>query len=231
MSRVVINDVTLTPEKAAIIDNTAIIADLHLGFENVLQNKGVAIPRMQLKEILRDVRRVISRYGVDRLVVAGDLKHEFSKNLPYEWEDVREFIDAIDVDLEVVRGNHDNFLAAILAEHGIVLKEKIRVGNYWVVHGHKDFEAERIIIGHEHPAVKVRVRGALYTFPCYLVVERTKIVLPAFSPLMVGSDVLQNSFLSPILERVKDRLKKIEVYAVEDEVLYLGRLEDLRKVV
>ncbi|MBO8179982.1 MAG: metallophosphoesterase family protein [Archaeoglobus sp.] len=220
-------DVLFTPERAAIVGNTAVIADLHLGFENVLQEKGYAVPRMQLKEIKDRVKSIIEKYDIDRIVVAGDLKHEFSRNLPYEWEDVREFIESVDVELEVVRGNHDNYLAAILADYGIELKEKVKVGDYVVIHGHKEFEGEKIIMGHEHPAVKIRVRGALYTFPCYLVADSSKIVLPAFSPLMGGSDVLQGNFLSPILQKAR----KIEVYAVEEEVVYLGSIEDLKKVV
>lgn len=224
---VVVDDAILTPEKAAIVGDTAIIADLHLGFENVMQNKGVAIPRMQVREIVRNVKKIIKRYDINKLIVAGDLKHEFSKNLPYEWEDVREFVESLDVELEVVRGNHDNFLASILAEYGIELKEYVKVGKYYVIHGHKDLGFERVIIGHEHPAIKVRVRGGLYSYPCYLVADNTKIVLPAFSPLMSGSDILQNSFLSPVLNKAK----RIEIYAVEDEVLYLGSLSDLRNIV
>ncbi len=216
-----------TPEKAAIIGKTAIIADLHLGLENVLQERGIALPRMQLKEIKNQVKDIVEKYNVNKIVIAGDLKHEFSRNLPYEWEDVREFVESVDVELEVVRGNHDNYLAAILADYGIELRESTRVGEYVVVHGHKEFEADKIIMGHEHPAVKIRVRGAMYTFPCFLVADESKIVLPAFSPLVGGSDVLQENFLSPILQKAK----KIEVYAVEEEVVYLGSVDDLKKIV
>ena len=56
-----INGVKLTPEKAAIIDKTAIIADLHLGFENVMQMKGVAIPRMQIRSILNSTKKIIKK--------------------------------------------------------------------------------------------------------------------------------------------------------------------------
>ena len=219
-------DVLLTPEKAAVVGNTAVIADLHLGFENVLQERGYALPRLQLKEIKKQVKNIVEKYDISKIVIAGDLKHEFSKNLPYEWEDVREFIESVEVELEVVRGNHDNYLAAILADYGIELKEKVNVGDFTVVHGHREFDGEKIIMGHEHPAVKIRVRGALYSFPCYLVADSSKIVLPAFSPLMAGSDVLQGNFLSPILQKAK----KIEVYAVEEDVVYLGSVEDLKKV-
>jgi hypothetical protein len=133
-----------------------------------------------------------------------------------------------DVDVSIVRGNHDNFLAAILAEYGIELKDYDVVGDFYVVHGHKEVGFDRLIMGHEHPAIRLRVRGAIYSFPCYLVVDETKVVLPAFSPLMQGSNILQETFLSPILQNAR----KIEIYAIEsEEVVYLGTVEKLRAAV
>jgi putative SbcD/Mre11-related phosphoesterase len=216
----------LTPEKALIAGKTAVIADLHLGIENAMQNAGIAIPRMQIADIISRTKQIVDCYEVERLIIAGDLKHEFSGNLPYEWDDVRAFLDSIDVEISVVRGNHDNFLSTILSEYSIELKEYEKVGEYYVFHGHKDFGFERAIIAHEHPAIKFRRRGAIYSFPCFLVVDETKFVLPAFSPLVSGSDVVQREFLSPVLRKSK----RIEVYALENEVVYLGELELLRKI-
>lgn len=229
-----LNEIKLTPEKALIIRDTAVIADLHLGLENVMLEKGVAVPRMQIVEITNAVRRIIERYGIKRIVVAGDLKHEFSRNLPYEWEDVEQFLRNLeDVRLEVIRGNHDNYLAAILAKHGIELKEEIEIEGWTIVHGHKECDKPKIIMGHEHPAVKIRFRGSIYSYHCYLRVRKQNkqeiIVLPAFSPLVPGSDILSaERFLSPILSEVND--DEIEIYAIEDEVVYLGRLSDLKGV-
>jgi len=216
----------LTAEKAVLIEKTAVIADLHLGIENAMQNAGIAIPRMQIGDIITRAKEIVDKYEVEKLVIAGDLKHEFAENLPYEWDDVRAFLDSIDIEISVVRGNHDNFLSAILAEYSIELKEYEKVGDYFVVHGHKDFGFEKVVMGHEHPAIKFRRRGAIYSYPCFLVADKTKIVLPAFSPLVSGSDILQGEFLSPILRNSKS----IEVYAVEGEVVYLGDVELLRKV-
>ena len=233
MPMIEIDDVKLTPERALIIRNTAIIADLHLGLENAMLEKGIAVPRMQIMEIVDSVRRIIEKYGVERIVIAGDLKHEFGKNLPYEWEDVELFLREIkDVELEVVRGNHDNFLATILARHGIELRDKIDVHGWTIVHGHKECDKRRIIMGHEHPAVKVRFRGSTYSYHCYLRIKKPKrevIVLPAFSPLVSGSDLLaMDRFLSPILSDVSDN--EIEIYAVEDDIVYLGKLKDLERL-
>jgi len=220
-------DIVLTPERAAIIGKTAIISDLHIGIENVLQERGVAIPRIQIDEIIRNVKNLIDKYHVNRLVIAGDFKHEFSKNLPYELEDIKRFIESIDVEISVVRGNHDNFLAGVLKEYGIELKEYIRVGGYYVVHGHKEVNFERVIMGHEHPAVKVRVRGGVYTYPCFLIADNRVVVLPAFSPLASGNNILQG-FISPMLKNAK----RVDVFGVSDnEVLYLGCVEDLKAVI
>ncbi len=226
-------EVRLTPEKAVIIGNTAVIADVHLGLENFMIDRGVAIPRIQIIEIVKSLRDVVEKYEIDHLVVAGDLKHEFGRNLPYEWEDVELFLKSFeDVELEIVRGNHDNYLATILAKHGLELKEEVEVHGWTIVHGHKNCEKSRIVMGHEHPVVRIRFRGAIYSYPCYLRIERKDrkiIVLPAFSPLVPGSDVVTaKGFLSPILKNVDDR--DIMVYAVEDDVVCLGRLKDLKSV-
>ncbi|MEM4472620.1 MAG: metallophosphoesterase [Archaeoglobaceae archaeon] len=216
----------LLPERAVILKRTAVIADLHLGIENAMQKSGIAVPRMQIMDIISRTRALVENYEVEKLIIAGDLKHEFGENLPYEWDDVRSFLNSLEIDVSIVRGNHDNFLSAILADYSIELKEKERVEDYTIVHGHNECEEEKIILGHEHPAIKVRVRGASYSFPCFLVLDKTKIVLPAFSKLVGGSDVLQGEFLSPIVRKAK----KIEVYAIEDEVLYLGELGVLRNI-
>ncbi|MCS7144271.1 MAG: metallophosphoesterase family protein [Archaeoglobaceae archaeon] len=216
----------LTPEKAIVAGKTAVIADLHLGIENAMQNVGIAIPRMQIVDVISKVNEIVDKYEIEKLIIAGDLKHEFAENLPYEWDDVRVFLDSIDVEISVVRGNHDNYLSAILSEYSIDLKDYERIEDLYVVHGHKDLGFEKVIMGHEHPAIKFRKEGVIYSYSCFLVADKTKFVLPAFSPLVSGSDVLQGEFLSPILRNSK----KIEVYAVEDEVLYLGELKLLREI-
>ena len=202
---------------------TAIIADLHLGFEGAMRKAGVAFPRVQIEEIRRSLERVLK--GVKEVVVAGDLKHEFSENLPHEWRDVEDFLRFLEekgVEVILVRGNHDNYLKAIARKFGIDVVEEYEVKGIGIIHGHRCKEEwERVIMGHEHPAVKVRVRGGVYSYPCFLRVEGY-LVLPAMSPLLSGSDILTlESFLSPCLKVF--RPADAEVYAVCDGVYYLGR--------
>ncbi|RLI77895.1 phosphoesterase [Archaeoglobales archaeon] len=224
-----IGDLLLTPEKAIVVKKTAIISDLHLGIENVLLDRGIHIPRMQVDEIIKNTKEIIEKYSINRLVIAGDLKHEFSRNLPYEWDDVKRFLDEIDVEIEVVRGNHDNYLGVILSKYDILLVDELSIENWRIVHGHRNCDSNKILMGHEHPAIKIRFEGGFYTFPCYLKISderRVVVVMPAFSPILPGSNILNlDSFLSPILKNVK--LGEVEVYGIADDVFYLGRVSNL----
>ncbi len=231
-----IGDLLLIPEKAIIIEDSAIISDLHLGIE---QSMPGYVPRLQIGEIVESVKEIFESYGIERLIVNGDMKHEFSQNMPYEWDDVRYFVESVNEfgELRVVRGNHDNYLAAILAKYGIELEKSIRLAGWMVAHGHEAIEAEKLIIGHEHPSIRIRSGYASYTYPCFLRgkkvesgVERELIVLPAFSPMVTGSDVITTfSYLSPLLNSFSSA--EIEVYAVEDRVYSMGNLKKLREIV
>ena len=221
-----IDGIMLTPEKAAIIGEIAVISDLHLGIENYLQKKGFALPRVQIKDIARDVKRIIKKYGVKKLVIAGDFKHEFGK-MPYD--DIEDLLSSLsEIDVIVVKGNHDASLSSLSKR--IKLVDSFEIDGCLVLHGHRKVELKgKAIIGHEHPVVRIRYRGAIYTFPCYLRYKSNAdiIVLPAFSPLVSGSDVLSlDSFLSPMLPSVDD----VEVYAIEDDVFYLGKVRDLKNI-
>ncbi|WP_456327704.1 metallophosphoesterase [Archaeoglobus sp.] len=223
-------DIKFTPERALIVGKTAIVADLHLGLENVLIEKGIAVPKVQIEDIIERLDRISRK--VERVVIAGDFKHEFGRNLPYEWDDVKAVMEFLleRVEVVVVRGNHDNYLKAILAKFGVDLLDYYEVEGWRVVHGHKECSADRIIMGHEHPAIKVRIDG-VYTFHCFLRVRkdgREIIVLPAFSPLVQGSDVTSCQFISPILKDV--RCDDVEVYALDDDVFYLGTIADIKSL-
>lgn len=212
-----------------IVDDTAIIADLHLGIESMMEDYGVTFPRVQIREVINNMTSIVENHGISRLIVAGDFKHEFGRNKPYEWEDIEMFLNKFsDLEIEVVRGNHDNFLMTILSKYGVEMKSTINVSGWTVTHGHKNTDAEKMIMGHEHPTIKVRESGAIYRYPCFLhVKERSAVVLPAFSPVAQGSDLLSaEKFLSPILDVEVDN---VDVYAVEDEVVYLGSVYDVKR--
>src|SRR2546423_13834837 len=185
-------------------ERALVISDLHLGFEGALAEQGVSIPRFQRRVILERLGQMFDRTKAEQVIIAGDFKHEFSKNLVDEWVEVKQVLRFIRDRAKpvLVRGNHDNYLATILGDLNLPLNARADVGGYTIVHGHEEVSTlHPIIMGHEHPAVKLKDElGATVSVPAFLVTERL-VVLPAFSPLALGVDVSSYPYLSPILNR------------------------------
>jgi len=226
-----VHKVILTEKKGIVIGRTLIIADLHLGIEGILEEKGMAVPSLQIESIISEVREMIEEFGPEELVVAGDLKHEFSRNVPSEWKDIKRFIETVckSVRLRIVRGNHDNFLQSILSKYGIEFSDSIDVDGYSVEHGHRESRSEKIVMGHEHPSIRLRHEGGIYSYRVFLHAKNDKRevwVLPHFSPILPGSNVLESGFLSPVMKSFSP--DQIEVYAVEDDVYHMGNLKILK---
>lgn len=211
-------------------EDLLVIADLHLGYEGALLEQGVSIPRFQKEVMMERLKRLLEKYEPSTILINGDFKHEFSKNLIQEWQEVNEFLDFImsQADIELTRGNHDNFLKTILSKKGLGISMDIRLGSYTFAHGHEDVSWDgTLIMGHEHPSLGLRDKiGATAKIPCFLVTPST-IVLPAFSPLALGTDVATLDFISPPLKDVP--AGESHVYAIEEKtgLLDFGKLEGI----
>src|SRR5437867_11641334 len=205
------------------------ISDLHLGFEAALAEQGVSIPRFQRREVLERLARLLEAYEPEKLIIAGDFKHEFSKNLTDEWVEIKQVLRFLQQRTEpiVVRGNHDNFLATILGDLRMKLHDRYDLGGCTFVHGHEEVQAlGTIVMGHEHPAVKLRDSlGATISVPAFLVAERV-IVLPAFSPLSLGVDVASYPYLSPILNRLAVDAARVVGIDEKEGLMDFGRVAD-----
>ena len=111
-------------------ERALVISDLHLGFEGALAEQGVSIPRFQRRVILERLGKMLDRVKAEKVIVAGDFKHEFSRNLTDEWIEVKQVLRFLRerVTPVLVRGNHDNYLATILGDLGLPLLERADVG-------------------------------------------------------------------------------------------------------
>lgn len=176
---------------------TIILADFHLGLEASLKDDGVSLPRFQKGEILDRLSTIIDKYEPRTVIVNGDFKHEFGKNRKEEFYEVMDVMDYIveNSTLLVVRGNHDNFLKTITEKKGVTMYEKkMSLDKITLSHGHEKTEHDGLlIVGHEHPSLKIRDEmGAVVKIPCYLYSEEEEVlVLPAFSPLSEGRDMIR----------------------------------------
>ncbi|MEW5937718.1 MAG: metallophosphoesterase [Candidatus Thermoplasmatota archaeon] len=210
-----------------------VVADLHLGYEAAARREGAFMPPMQLKAVLAALDAIIRTYAPRTIVVNGDLKHSFDRNLRQEWEEVSMVLDHLmrDVEtVEVLRGNHDNYLAAILAKRGMELKPHTVIGGLKIAHGHKRVERDGWLLqGHEHPCLKVRdALGAELSLPCFLWSRAERIiVLPAISPIVFGRNVLSPG-ATPLSPAIK-HFKEFETAGLSSEgLMRFGRVRDLR---
>ncbi|MBI5225491.1 metallophosphoesterase [Candidatus Micrarchaeota archaeon] len=193
------------------------ISDLQLGHEAVLHNRGISVPMEQFPIIIERLESMLKETSATRVLINGDLKHEFSKAAQQEWDEVLKLLDFFKskkVELILVRGNHDNYIEKILKNHHLKLNDYYCEDGFLFVHGHKSLkeyigipEFKTLVIGHVHPAVSIKDDVEIpHKYHCLLKGEfhgKELLVLPSISPLASGTDMVSQNYshdtLSPIL--------------------------------
>ncbi len=222
----VTNDRCLILEK----EHVLVIGDLHLGYEKALEDEGVYIPRMNTDSIRDSLNRIISKYEPETIVLLGDIKHDF-KRAKYEGkEEVRSILDLIlgAAEVVVIRGNHDNYIQNIISDYGLMAVDYADIGGYRLGHGHVDSGVRPVIIGHEHPSV--RIAGALsggMKVQCFMYARKEGvIVIPPFSFLSSGNDLsgaYPESFMSDACRNAD--VAEAELYGISElGIIPLGKL-------
>lgn len=219
-----------------------VIGDLQLGKEEELRAAGHLVIDEELARMKRRLMRLLKQTGARRLLIDGDIKQEFSRINRQEWGSVLGLFDAFNdlVNIIFVKGNHDTMLHPILAKRGLVAVDHFTEEGFLFCHGHAIPPAEEIagvhtiVIGHEHPAVRFDDGVRRETAKCFLSGPwkgpdgrtRQLIVLPSFSEITIGSDVLTGTSLGPFLQDVQK--KKFAVFVVvENSVLRFGTIGDI----
>lgn len=214
-------------------EDALVFADFHLGYEESLTSRGIFVPRFQYKDTSDRVGKILEFFGkVKKIIITGDLKHEFGRITKQEWTDVIDLLDFMSAyadEVILIKGNHDVVTKAVLDKTDAKMVDKVVLGEIGIVHGDKEVElgTKMIIMGHEHPAVSLSDGVHTERFKCFIK-GRSKgkeiIVLPSFNLLSEGADILQERRLSPYL----DDLSNFEVWTVEEKVRYFGKVRDLR---
>ncbi len=194
-----------------------VVADIHLGLEWELEEKGVHIPFPTYEPIVKSLRNMFSYRSAKKLIILGDIKNEFGDINPEEWTQVQDFVNdvrSLGAEPLLIRGNHDNFVRTVLRRLNVEFQEPpVRLGEYFLIHGDKDHElpgeGNVIIMGHEHPVVSIRdsigVKHRFKSFLCGEYCGAKIIVLPSMNPLTMGTAVNEvdaSELLSPILRRI-----------------------------
>jgi hypothetical protein len=223
------------------------LSDLHLGYEAIMVENGVFLPKVQFKREMKIVSGVLEKKRANRLVINGDIKHEFSETSYHEFKEVSDFFEFLKNNFPIVtaiKGNHDNYLIRVTKRYGVELLDQLLIEDYLFLHGHKvpfDFsrsEAEYIIISHEHPSIALFDEiGVKEKINCFLYGDmldgRKILVLPPLSIFAQGYDINvtpKEDVLSPILRDYVD-VDELSVIGISQETgcLKFPNLGELRK--
>ena len=169
-----------------------VIADLHLGKDDVFRSAGIALPAGGTQADLARLSALLEQTQATRLLVLGDFIHGTAGVA--RWREVwRAFRSRHPVAVQVVLGNHDRGLDA--AGLGIeVIGDGVIEGPFRFAHEHATGDAGICLSGHVHPVVRLQALGA--SFPVFHLQE-SGLVLPAFSAMTGGWKVLpQDAWLA-----------------------------------
>lgn len=212
-----------------------IINDLHLGYEESLHRRGILIPKFQIKEIISIMEKILNQVKPAKIIINGDLKHEFATVLNREWKEVLQLMDFLSrycQEIIIIKGNHDPTIKPIVNKMKIKVVDEYLVDNILIVHGDElvETKAKIIIIGHEHPAITLQEHGKREKFKCFLKgrwKSKELIAVPSFNPLLEGTDILNEQVLSPFL----DNIKNFTIYIThKGKVFPFGKIKEIQKL-
>jgi len=137
------------------------IADLHIGWEMALSKKGIHVPT-QTPKLLEKLKKLLSTYKPEKLIILGDVKHTVATAEIGEWQDIPDFFQEIKKqtrEILIIRGNHDGNLEPLLPENIKLLPATgTTLGEVGFFHGHKWpsptlLKCKTLIMGHVHPTI------------------------------------------------------------------------------
>ncbi len=215
----------LWQERALMVGNLLIVADLHIGYEIELGNRGFSIPS-QTSGMIEGIKGLLVETGADTLVINGDLKHNIPRG---SWQEYREIPLAMDTwlkvvkDIHMVKGNHDGnierYLPSEVTVHG---SGGAVIGGVGFFHGHAIpddhvMETRLNVFAHAHPAVALYDGlGRREKYPCWVRlkysfrgVESTGILIPNYNHLLGGICINQESYLGPFHRSIDIREERV----------------------
>jgi uncharacterized protein len=207
-------DLLLLPQKAIYWkqEKALIAADVHLGKVGHFRKAGIAVPRDMEQNDLSVLSDIIYEYQPQKIIFLGDFFHS-DINADWDW-----FIlwrsRFPDLEIILIRGNHDIIHDSYYERLNIVLHHKLQVGPFLMLH-HPLTEAEQeaadaySFCGHIHPGISLTGRGRQHvTLPCFAFGERQGI-LPSFGTF-TGRIAIRSEKKDRIFAVLKDRVVAID---------------------
>ncbi|MEA2035861.1 MAG: metallophosphoesterase [Nanoarchaeota archaeon] len=117
--------------------NVLIMADTHIGYEEAINKRGVLIPRFQFKEIIQRLEKILKKTGkLDKIIINGDVKHEFGSISEQEWRHTLRLLDFLEKyckEIILIKGNHDKILGPIAKKRKVKVVDCVIIYSNGVV--------------------------------------------------------------------------------------------------
>ncbi len=160
---------------------TAVVADLHLGYAESRQQRGDAVPTRDLSTTLLPIQSLMQSLSLTRLVIAGDL---FQQG-PIEsiLSSLESWLSQNQFTITIIPGNHDRGMSRFADRFDV--QSEMMLGEWHVVHGDDEIPEGLVVQGHLHPCIRWRgLSGS-----CFLMSEQ-HLILPALAPDASGVNVI-----------------------------------------
>jgi len=216
--------------EAAVLEDSLIIADLHLGMERELLRRGIRIG--DFTDYLIDKTLLLLRETkCKKLVILGDIK----ENVVAMEGEVHHYFDSVlpRAKVTVCKGNHDGNLERISGIN-VAGPEGIVLHGTGMFHGHawpapELTQCKTILMGHNHPQLTFFDAGKKEPHPVWLFCPQLKtgmrkkypksnpgaqlLVMPSFNPLL-GNDIEKIGGLGPVFRNKIFSWDKASVYSL-----------------
>lgn len=173
----------LLPEKAAFLPSHGVllVADAHVGKAVSFRRLGVPVPRGTTRETLERLSAALAATGARRIVFLGDFLHSERSHAAATLDTLAAWrARHADVELTLVRGNHDDRAGDPPASLGFtVVDEPLRLGPWALAHHPRPHAGAYTLAGHLHPSVHVGRGFSALRLPCFWLRDGVG-VLPAF---------------------------------------------------
>jgi uncharacterized protein len=183
--------VELRPERALHWPEAGVlaVADLHWGKPESFHQHGIPLPTGVLEDDLSRLSAALHATGARRVLLVGDLIHSRRGLTADVVERVAAWREAHEVELVLVRGNHDRHLEALPASWRMRLVEShLDEGPFRFAHHPAPAPGRYVCAGHLHPMVRLDSGADRLRLPCFHLGPRVG-VLPAFSAFTGGLDM------------------------------------------
>lgn len=162
--------------------DTLLVADPHFGKAATFRASGIPVPSGTTHEALTRLRGATGRTRASRVIFLGDLLHAKAGRSAEMLEALEAWRRAnADLDLVLVRGNHDRHAGDPPAGLGMTCVDApFRCGPFELCHHPVHSATGYVIAGHVHPGVRLYgAAGLRARLPCF-VIGRSSALLPAF---------------------------------------------------